>query len=472
MKSGRLIQILRSFTKKELRELKKWLHSPAHNQRKDVIKLFEYLIVDDYLDKDDFLDKKQVFRWIHPSESAYDDAKMRQTIYFFMKSLEEFLIFQELHQDELQAKIALARVYRKRKLDKPFQKNLRIAQQFQVKQAHRNGQFLQSNYLLEQEIYTYLSIIKRKDLNLQQVSDALDATFIADKLRQSCLMLAYQTVYKTDYQIGLQNEVLNFVEENKSLLDNAAIAIYYYGYKTTTDKTNESHFRNLKDQMMANSDLFPLAELQDIYLMAINYCIGRMNAGLDNFIREAFELYREGFEKKIFLDNNTVSRWTFQNAVVNALKLKEFEWAQNFIANYKGYLDKKYQESFVNYSFALVYYEQKDFNAAMVHLLQSEHNDIIINLRAKNMLLKIYFQQGEHNALESLLESMRNYLVRKKVMGYHKANFKNIIRLTKKLIKTNPYSSSQKAKLKEEIEAANPLTGDERTWFLKQLEVL
>ncbi|MEM9821948.1 MAG: hypothetical protein AAF985_12785, partial [Bacteroidota bacterium] len=432
----------------------------------------EYLVEDAYLDKDEFLDKKQVFRWIHPTDQSFDDAKMRQTIYFFMKSLEEFLIFQELHQDELQAKIALARVFRKRKLDKSFQKNLRIAQQLQIKQDHRNGQFLQSNYLLEQEIYTYLSTIKRKDLNIQQVSDALDVTFIADKLRQSCLMLAYQTVYKTEYQLGLQNEVLNFVEGNKTLLDNSAIAIYYYGYKTITDKTNESHFRHLKKEMMANSLLFPQAELRDIYLMAINYCIGRMNAGMDYFIREAFELYREGFEKKIFLDNNTVSRWTFQNTVVNALKLKEFTWAQNFIVQYQGYLENKYRESFVNYTLALVFYEQKNFNAAMVHLLQSEHNDIIINLRAKNMLLKIYFQQGEHNALESLLESMRNYLVRKKVMGYHKSNFKNIIRLTKKLIKTNPYSSSQKAKLKQEIELANPLTGDERTWFLKQLEVL
>ena len=57
-------------------------------------------------------------------------------------------------------------------------------------------------------------------------------------------------------------------------------------------------------------------------------------------------------------------------------------------------------------------------------------------------------------------------------MGYHKSNFINIIKLTKKLLKVNPYSKHQKAKVKLAIEQANPLTGEERKWFLKQLELL
>jgi len=58
--------------------------------------------------------------------------------------------------------------------------------------------------------------------------------------------------------------------------------------------------------------------------------------------------------------------------------------------------------------------------------------------------------------------------VRKKAIGYHKANYKNIIRLTKKLLKLNPFSKAQKEKLRLEIEQSQPLT--ERKWLLEQLD--
>jgi hypothetical protein len=101
---------------------------------------------------------------------------------------------------------------------------------------------------------------------------------------------------------------------------------------------------------------------------------------------------------------------------------------------------------------------------------QVEYDDILMNLNAKMMQFKMFYEQDELDVVESLLESMRTYLVRKKVIGYHKANYKNIIRLTKKMLKINPYNQTQKTKLLNEIEEANPLA--ERKWLLKQLKQL
>jgi len=461
-----LVAILRACDKKELRELRKWLHSPAHNQREDVVRLFEYLLEDDHLYKDDFLSKATVFRWVHPKK-PFNDAKFRQTVFFFMKALEDFLIYQEISHDEIRAKTVLARVYRKKKLDKSFQKNMRVLQQVQQKHVQRNGLFLQNEYLFQQELYLYLSDFKRTNLNLQEVSDALDFTYLADKLRQSCLMLAHQTVYKTDYEIGLMDEVLRYVE-TKAFLDIPAIAIYYYSYRSITEKENSSHFQQLKLQIAENGSLFPLSEIRDIYLLAINYCIGRMNAGEEPFVREAFDLYRQGFEGKILIENDNISPWTFLNVIFIGLKLREYEWVENFIQDYQRFLEEKRKNTFVNYGMAQLYYEKEDYANARQYLVQFDTDEIIVNLRAKNLLLRLYFEEEEYDALDSLLESMRNYLVRKKVMGYHKSNFKNIIRLTRKLLKINPYNETHRKKIRQEIENASPLTADDRNWLLKQ----
>lgn len=65
---------------------------------------------------------------------------------------------------------------------------------------------------------------------------------------------------------------------------------------------------------------------------------------------------------------------------------------------------------------------------------------------------------------------MKTYLQRKKVMGYHKDNYKNIIQYTKKMLKVAHYDKAQIQKLKSEIESTNPLT--ERKWLLAQLDKL
>ncbi len=40
---SKLMELLGIFSKNELREIHKFLRSPYHNQREDVVKLFEYL---------------------------------------------------------------------------------------------------------------------------------------------------------------------------------------------------------------------------------------------------------------------------------------------------------------------------------------------------------------------------------------------------------------------------------------------
>jgi hypothetical protein len=86
------------------------------------------------------------------------------------------------------------------------------------------------------------------------------------------------------------------------------------------------------------------------------------------------------------------------------------------------------------------------------------------------MQIQMFYELDEFDVLESFLESTRAYLFRKKVIAYHRSTFKNFLRFTKKLVKTNPYSTAQRDKLQKEIEEASPLT--EKKWLLEKLEDL
>ncbi len=467
MQKSLLIKILKTCTKKEFRDLSKWIASPMHNQRKDIAKLFEYLMEDSHLYNDNFLEKEAVYKWIY-GKGVYDDAKMRQTMYFTTKCIEEYLIYKELRESDIVAKTALVKAYRKRKLEKAFQKSLREVQVLQKKQLYRNAQFLRNEYLIQQEQYYYFSGINRLEFNLQEMADALDSMYIADKLRQSCLMLA--NVYKKqDYEIGMLNDVLKAVK-TKDFLNHPAIAMYYFSFMAQTEKEDESHFLNLKHEITENGHLLPKSEIRDIYLLALNYCIGRINAGMPHYLRESFELYRQGLEQKVLLDGNVLSRYTFINVVTIGTNLGELDWIDFFIDDYQKYIENKYRENIISYSLGRLHFFRKEFDQALTFFSQVEYDDILMNLNAKVMQIQMFYEQDEFDVLESLLESMRTYLVRKKVIGYHRSNYKNIIRLAKKLVKVNPFSESQRIKLKKEIEEASPLT--EKKWLLEKLENL
>ncbi len=469
MQKSIVVSILRTCTKKECRELRKWVESPAHNQRQDVIDLFGYLMEDGCLYNDDLLEKARVYRKIFP-KSEFDDAKMRQTIYFTTKCVEEFLIYQELLSDEIRGLNALNSVYRKRKLDKLFQKNIRATIKKQEKQPYRNGKYLRNKYSIEQEQYYYLSGIKRLELNLQSISDTLDLTYIVDKLRQSCLLLAHQSVYKgKEYDTGLLKEILKAVKE-KDFFKYPAVAIYYYTYMTLVEKEDESHFYNLKSQMIESGFLFPKSEIRDIYLLALNYCIGQLNAGNVIFHRESFEIYKNGFENKILLDEGFISRYTFINVITIGGDIKEFEWISKFIIEYQQYLEEQYRESVVSYCLGKLYFEKGEYKKAMEQYNQMEYDDILMNMNAKVMQIQMFYEQGEFELIDSFLESTRAYLTRKKVIGYHRDNFKNFLKFARKLVRINPSSRPQRDKLKEEITTTSPVK--QKKWILEKLKEL
>jgi hypothetical protein len=148
-------------------------------------------------------------------------------------------------------------------------------------------------------------------------------------------------------------------------------------------------------------------------------------------------------------------------------RLGEFDWTSHFIDHFQAYLEKKYQENIVDYSLAKLHFEKGAYDEAMRLLVYADFNDILLQLNAKTMLIKIYFEKEEEDALESLLDSMRTYIQRKQVMGYHKSNYLNIIKFTKKILNLHPFQKEQIQKLKEEIETISPLT--EKEWLLAQL---
>lgn len=128
---------------------------------------------------------------------------------------------------------------------------------------------------------------------------------------------------------------------------------------------------------------------------------------------------------------------------------------------------KKERENVFSFNLARLEYHQKNYDIALNLLQKSNYRDVLLNLAAKNLLLKIYVELDEDSLLLSHLDSMSRYIRRHSVIAYHKKNYQNIISFAKKIITTNPYDKIAQLALKESILATKILS--EKEWFLKQL---
>jgi len=467
MQKSVLVEILRSLNRKEVRDLQKWLQSPAHNQRSDVIQLFDFLI--ESLTKEKTLpEKEQAWNTVFPRE-PFDDARLRQSMYFLLKNVEDFLIFNDLTSDPVKGQIVLTKIYLQRKLDKAYRQASRLSREYLVKQKLRSSYYLLHKTQLEIEENNHWNTSQNVAFNLQETSNALEKWFLAEKMRISYAMQAHQKVYQTtDYDMGMLDLILPYINSHQ-MLEEPAIAVYYYAYLTLLQPLEEKYFDELVKLIQKVGEVFDPSEARTLYIAAINYCVPKINQGQIEFARRAYMLYRTGLETGILIENDQISRYTFGNAVAFAIKIGEFDWAEQFIENFQHLLDDKQRSSIVNFNLSRLYFEKGDYNQAQRLLTRFEYDDMLFNIIAKTMLLKIYYEVSELDAFESLLESMRIYLQRKEALDpTRKASYKNMISLMKKLLNLNPYSKAQTERLHKLVLETQPLM--ERDWLLRQLE--
>ncbi|MCC6725883.1 MAG: hypothetical protein IT258_15350 [Saprospiraceae bacterium] len=465
MKSSDLLLLLQKLPAEDRRALRKFVRSPYHNLREDVQLLFEFL--DKKLEKDfPGITNEAVWEAAYTSQ-PFDHQQLRYCMSYLTKVIEAYLASKEATADPVQWQLHLAAAYRRLGLEKPTRHSLERATELHQRSGHHDLHFYEKNYLLEAETLAFSEGTKRTaPRNLQAVNHSLDLAFLAKKLRQSCVALSHGAVANVAYDTGLLNLVLGYLEEAPWLDAHPAIALYFYFYQAATTG-NDSYFAKLKNGIFDNGQALPASELRLVYLLAINFCIQQYNKGEGRYLKEVFDLYRSALERNVLLENGQLSRYAFKNIAGIAIRLGEFEWTGTFIEKIGPMVEARHRRNYTDYNLAKLHHACGEYDKAMRLLHKVEYEDLFLNLDAKILLLKIYFEQGETEALESLLQSFQRFIQRKgKELGYHKENYLNTLYFTNKLLTINPLNKEQKEQLRQEILETKAV--GEREWLLER----
>ena len=481
MIKNNLIDLLKSFSKKEMTRFYEFVQSPYHNKHQEVQALVRYLhkIYPQFTPKK--CQREKVFKQLFPKKT-HDQAALALLFTYAFRLAKEFLAIEKYKGQEERESLYLLTALRQKNQSTIYEKQVLKAKKKLDNATFKGSPFYWEQYALAKETDLYFEPRSRNAslVGIQEKQAFLDYFYLSEKLKDACESEVRRQILRVESEVQFIAPILASLENDWERYENIPpIAVYYHLYRLITEEDTAQYYQALPI-IEQNSRFFPTQELKDIYTYIQNYCIKRINQSDALFMEELLKIYKIQLAKELLLDDKKqLSEWHYKNIVTLGLRLKEREWVYTFINQYRERLPAESRENAYRYNRAAYAYEEGDYDKVLSLLLQVEYTNIQYSLSARWLLLQTYYELEESNAFFALCDSFRLYLQRNQLIAaFKKKGHEQGIRLVKRAFQLKldkPYIKKEKAikelaKLQQEIEGTDTLFN--RGWLLGKVAVL
>ena len=472
MLKSKLIEILKTISFKDLNRLDAYLHLPIYNKNEKVLDLFN-IIKQEYPSyiNNSVLEKENIIKQLFPDQQK-QDAALRVVMSQLSKLVEDFFTIDCLQEDfeQYRSEIYLKSLVKKG-LNGLFRKELDEA----IKKSTEQKEQIIPNFLHQHELtkqsfnYNVINNNRLQESGLQQVLDSLDVLYIASKLKYACAALNRQDVLGEKFNFTLIDEILLLLQQRPDLENN--FIIIYKNVLNLLKSGDETYYKKIKQLISKNSDILSDDDKRDIYAWLTNYCTKKIKSGQDKYLHEIFDLYKVMLAEQMLLVDNFFMPNHYKNIVITALKLKEYDWTQDFIDKYAPKLPLDIKETVFNYTLAALHFDQKEYDEALFCLMKINPIDPYYGLNYRALLCKTYYELSEFMALNANLESFRVFVLREKQLSeYNNLSYKNFINVLKRLIRCKEKKKKTADNLLTEMSSMEPLVHQQ--WLLEKIQEL
>lgn len=476
MLKSTLLELLGSFSPKELKEFGDYIRSPFFNKNETLIKLYDFIRKS--INDPKKLEKEYVFSKIFKGEE-YNDSVMRSHMFNLAKLAEDYLAYIN-YTSEKKNVLHLVNELNKRNLGRSFEKKLKAALDEIEKTEFKDSAFFFRKYTLvgERDSYNYknarlLNIKDKPDETILEQSENLIIYFLINIMQRYRYLLNRKYTVSVDFNLKALEEMISHLHDNS--YGNIPLLTFYYNTLNMLLYEREEDFYKLRGYLQKYSDYLAEGEIYNTCVILQNYCIKKFHSGNTGFLKEMFINEKFMLGKGIYKmeSSDYISPMHYKNNVMTALLLKEYEWAESFIVEYKKHLAPEQEENAFNYCYARLNFEKGNYRKALDQLSLVQNEDVYYKMEIKQFLLKIYYELNMYQEIMDVSDTFRHFLANNKLLTkMHVETNSNFLRLLNKLIKLKDTGGDkiEAGFLKEEILKTENLVG--RAWLAEKAEEL
>ncbi len=474
MRETKIYKLLACFDKYEINKCRKLLKSPYFNGDETLVVFFDLLAEDINSNKPKKLDKASIWQHLNP-DKPFNDTRFRKYSSDLLKLVMQYLAQSSFDNNMLEKLAALTRTIKDKKIRALYDTLIHKMEEVLGKKEKESAEYFQFIYQIEEHKFDldYDEINRNIEPTYEKISYQLDQFYLASKLLLYLKATSWKKFVseKYDFDLAFIEEIIasfknpDFYERSSML-----VKMYFHAAQIARERDSFENYKTLKNLLLTHNQLISTREAYSFYQYILNYCTINLNQGKLAFAEELFNVYADMIATNYILDEGVISPYNFKNIVNLSARLEKYDWAEKFVHNYVQYLPAETADNAKTFNLATLYYYKRDYGRVIELLRDVEYEDITYNLGAKNLLIYVYYETDEIDALYPLLDSFRVYLDRKKeIPEQRKNNFKNLIRFVKKLLKIIPGDKKALVKLQEELTATPNV---DKRWLMEKLEEL
>ncbi|MBK8983712.1 MAG: hypothetical protein IPM38_15685 [Ignavibacteria bacterium] len=434
MQNTRLIKFLRTLNNNEIRQFRDFVNSPAFNKNKNISDLFDilYRYYPDFESQE--LNEESLFQMIFENEK-YQYFKIKNLISDLFGLGKEFLAISAFRKDNHLSEKFLLSELRKRNLDAAFEQTYKFADKSLEKTEAKDEFYFLRKLDLQSEIMYYYSP-KKPNVNFHYFQERLDlfvsySSIFLLKLYNTMLHEKNQNNYSFDMKMF--NNVMDYLKDS-SFDGNPTLEVYYNILLMEKTK-DEKYFYELKELKNKYRDCLNPFDNYMLYLHMDSYCSTAYNEYCrTDLLNEQFLLVRENLMYRI-PEQDKVLYPDFLNEVKKAVRVNEFDWADDYIKKYNHILTDEIDNT-LNFCYGFISYKKGELDKALDYFSKTNFSNFIIKIQVKILLLQICIDKEYFEEAELMIDTFRHYLSREKsVLDSIKKSILEFLKITSDLIK-------------------------------------
>lgn len=455
MISSITIDTLKSLDVEEIRSFGKFIRSPYFNESPLLIKLYDALrkYYPEFSNRN--LTKEKLHRKIFPGR-RYNDEVLRKILSELEKLLEQYLSHSYLDKNLFDKNIFLLERLDNKRLDKLFMRKLRMLEEEYMEGENICEEYFERNFALTTKKWNH--IIGRGGAGQYNAHDTVLETHTArfnyfiteaiiNVLKMSQDFVSIARFYSVDYSSTLAGRLLenfdikNFTEGYKTRLPEyyPIVMIYYYNYIIlSSPDADDSLYNSLKTIIFEHAGKFSEHERKIHMLFLENGCLAKIRAGRNDFLKELHDVYKIMLSKRLYVykDSHNMTTSRFIKIVHNAIDIREFSWAENFIEKYSTELSEDAVTNVKNFAYAQLNFSKGDYSKAIEFASLAKSLTFTQNFQTKMLKLKSYYELAYTDEILYQLDSYRHTLQKDELSPSEaKQKFTGFMTFLNKLVK-------------------------------------
>jgi len=417
MKGEKLIKILKTFSKTEIKEFKKFLSSPYHNEGRNYVSFYSEIIK--YYP--DFNEIK------FSMETVSKNINNPETLHFAMSHLTKlayhFLYLEQKKNDKLNEYIDLSNILRKRGFDKYALSLCEEAEKELLKKKSDRDYYYNSFKLNIQKSIIYIreNDVLNQFSSITKMSEYFFIYFLGEIVRFLEIMQSYKGNYNFDYDSTYFANIidsLGFGSISKNIdklkIDKTSfVKIYSLFIERMNKEKGEEYFSVISEILEKGYDELEPFEAAFVISKLQNDWLWLNQRTINGSLSSSFEA-----TKKYFLNifnNDKFSYFkmnpnTFRNIFITAIELNELEWAEDFIQKYGNKLYPEVKEDMIKWAYGVLYFRKKEFEKSLNYMNQVKDVVDILKFDIRRDILKLNYELKYYDRIPELINSFRHFL--------------------------------------------------------------